>query len=150
MRREALSWLVAPLLLVTVAVVQFSVVIVHDLSTWSGVGFGMFASIDNEQTRAVSLSVELDGGTFRVPSAVLGGRGFELRVLPAESHLRDAAVDLLARRFEVNGDRALPTSDRDGRRADAATVGIVGVVFEGDPDRPVLRSRTIREVTVHR
>lgn len=151
MGRETLSWLVAPLVLVAVAAVQFGAVVTHDLSTWSGAGMGMFASIDNEQTRYVDVQVELGGTWFPVSGGVLGSRTFRRQVLPAASHLRADARDLLERSFTVLDDgRAVPATEDEGQRPRAVTVRVVGIELRGTADRPILASRTVREVTVDR
>jgi hypothetical protein len=68
MKRVRLVSLVAPGLLALVASLAVYRVQAHDQSTWSGVGFGMFATIDNETTRQIR--AELSTGGERRPVAV--------------------------------------------------------------------------------
>lgn len=71
--RRAAVW-AAPLVLVVVAVVQIVRVHTLDQSSWVGVGFGMFATYESEQTRFVQATLTLDDGAV-VAVSVPDGEG---------------------------------------------------------------------------
>lgn len=91
-RRDLLLSVVAPLLLVCVALLQVYRVNTLDQSSWSGAGFGMFATIDNETYRLIRGYVVEPAGEQRV---VLPGeltrQAFEVRVVPTDSRVRALA-----------------------------------------------------------
>jgi hypothetical protein len=64
-RRDRLLSIVAPGLLVTVAVAQLVVAQVSDLTPWRGGGFGMFSTVDGHDARFARISLELTDGTLR-------------------------------------------------------------------------------------
>lgn len=91
-RRDLVLALVAPVLLVCVALVQVYRVNTVDQSSWSGAGFGMFATIDNETYRLVRGYVVEPAGERRVPLPdALTRQAFELRVVPTQGRARSLA-----------------------------------------------------------
>jgi len=88
--------LVAPAVLVVVALLQISRVRELDQSSWSGAGFGMFATIDNESFRLVRGWVLDEDGQRPVPLPhELERAAFELQVVPTEERAQG-----LARRWQ--------------------------------------------------
>lgn len=77
---------VAPLVLVVVALFALWQTISQDQSSWSGAGFGMFATVDGEATRQVRGHVEATGREVALPAA-LEQAAFEVRVLPTNTRL---------------------------------------------------------------
>lgn len=77
---------VAPLVLVVVALFAIWQTITQDQSSWSGAGFGMFATVDGEATRQVRGHIEDTGREVALPAA-LEQAAFEVRVLPTSTRL---------------------------------------------------------------
>jgi hypothetical protein len=135
--RDAAAWIVAPALLVAVAAVQWWRVSQHDQSTWSGVGFGMFATFENDTNRFVSVTVEVDGEGR--PAAIpddLAGAADDLLIVPSEAATERLAAALADRRWSVGAGGAL-VGDPDGTPAAAATVVVGGVEVDGGDDPSV-------------
>ncbi|MEX2325057.1 MAG: hypothetical protein WD576_04845 [Nitriliruptoraceae bacterium] len=65
-RRERFAAWVAPLVLVALAVTQLSFAATRDLTPWKGGGFGMFASVDRLNYRAMQVTIITDDGTYPV------------------------------------------------------------------------------------
>jgi hypothetical protein len=86
-RRSRLLGLVAPALLVVVALLALWRTTVHDQSSWSGAGFGMFATVDGEATRQVRAHVAETGEVVLLPSG-LEREVLEVTVLPTEERMR--------------------------------------------------------------
>lgn len=61
-KREKLIALLAPILLLVVAVTQMTAAHTTTLSSWKGGGFGMFATIDNQGTRYLEMSAVTPDG----------------------------------------------------------------------------------------
>lgn len=99
-RRRVL--LLAPALLILVAVFQQYAARVHDESPWMGGGFGMFASIDRHTTRelrAVAGTADGDTVVLDVDEWADGGADREYLVRTVRTVPFDAAVDRLARQL---------------------------------------------------
>jgi hypothetical protein len=143
-KRDAWTWLLVPALLVAVALVQFRNVIVHDESTWSGAGFGMFATFDNEPTRVVRVTVTIDGADYRAPGSVLGHQAVELRTLPSRDDVQQAAEHLLKQRWR--GADGLAVRDETGSAPTAVRVEVVGLRLSGSARHPVVSTMPIRAV----
>lgn len=125
-RRDLLLSLVVPALVCLVAVVHTVRVDSSDLSTWSGAGFGMFATIDGETTRTVRGFVDVDGVEEEVPlPSSLERAAFEVAVLPTseraerlaerwadELDLTDARVSVEVRRIAFDGDDLTAGTER--------------------------------------
>jgi hypothetical protein len=91
-RRDLVLALAAPTLLVLVALVQVQRVAQLDQSSWSGAGFGMFATIDGDNYRSVRGYVRTPEGLERVPlPRELTRQGFEVRVVPTDRRARALA-----------------------------------------------------------
>jgi len=90
-RRRVAAW-GAPLLLVAIALLQIARV--HSLrqSTWAGVGFGMFATIDNHASRFVRGFVSDAAGEryVELPRA-LHAEAMDARVVPTEERAQRVA-----------------------------------------------------------
>ena len=100
MKRARLVSLVAPTLLVLVASLAVYRVQAHDQSTWSGVGFGMFATIDNETTRQIRAELVIGGERRPVPvPPELEEAAFAVAVVPTPERL-----EALARRWADRDD----------------------------------------------
>lgn len=97
--RSVLARWAAPLLLVVIAVVQIARVHAVDQSSWSGVGMGMFATIDGEDTRWVRGRLLGPGQDEDVvfPPADLADEAFDARVVPTAERVRDLARRWAAR-----------------------------------------------------
>jgi hypothetical protein len=148
--RGAVSWLIAPALLVAVASVQFQRVAQHDQSSWRGVGFGMFATFDDATNRLVAATVVLDGDavTAHVP-ADLHDDVEGLLVVPAAGDVQAVADELLQRRWVVDpasGAAREAGEGEDGRPATSATVEVRRVEVTGGDD-PVADLTTIRRAS---
>lgn len=124
--------LAVPALLVVVALLQIVRVDRLDQSSWSGVGFGMFATVDNETSRTVR-GYQRDGDVLRpVPlPPELDREAFELRVVPSDERART-----LARSWAAHADGS----------ADAFVVEVWGLSLEG-PDL-VVSTRLVRRSVV--
>lgn len=85
-RSERVASLVPPLILVLVALISMWQTSTRDQSSWSGAGFGMFATIDGEATRQVRAYVEETGQPLPLP-ADLQRLELEVRVLPSVSRV---------------------------------------------------------------
>ena len=90
-RRRAAAW-AAPLLLVAIAVLQIVRVHRHRQSTWAGVGFGMFATIDGHASRFVRGFVTDAAGEryVQLPRA-LADEACAARVVPTDERARRIA-----------------------------------------------------------
>jgi hypothetical protein len=141
--QDTASWVVAPALLVTVGVVQWWRVDRYDQSTWSGSGFGMFATFENDTNRFLAVTVELDGERRRaaVPGDVAGAAD-DLLIVPSAAATQALADDLAGRRWARRDDGAA-VADPDGVLAGSVTVVVHGVAVDGG-DRPALRLIEVR------
>jgi hypothetical protein len=93
-RRDLLLALVAPAVLVVVALTQTIRVHEDDQTSWKGASFGMFASIESGQTRAVLAWLEASGERLPVPDT----RTVELaRILPTDENAADVGLELIER-----------------------------------------------------
>lgn len=130
-RRDVALSLVAPLLLIAIAGLQVVRVQTMDQSSWSGAGFGMFATIDNETYRLVrGYTVDADGERAVGLPGELREEAFELRVVPSAS--RAAA---LGQRWR----------EKSGVEGDEFVVEVWRVSF--DPEGPSLSAQPLlREV----
>ena len=89
---------VAPALLVLVAVLQVVRAHTHDQSSWSGGGFGMFATYENEDSRFVRTWAITAGGEEAVGlPAGLDREALEVRVVPTSARLRALAREVAER-----------------------------------------------------
>jgi hypothetical protein len=141
--QEMATWLAAPVLLVAVGLVQWWRVDRLDQSTWSGVGFGMFATFENDTNRFVAVTVEVDGERRRaaVPDD-LRSDADELLIVPSAGATRAMADDLAARRWTVRADD-IAVADPEGALAGTVTVVVHGVAVDGG-DPPTLRLIDVR------
>lgn len=103
-RDRALTWFV-PVLVVVVAAIQIGRAHTIDQSSWSGAGFGMFATYDSEQHRFVLLEVERPDGRREVIPAPARRPALEAEVVPTRDALLavadDAATDIDGRIVRV-------------------------------------------------
>lgn len=92
---QQVAQVAAPALLGIVALFQIRQAVVHDQSSWSGSGFGMFATIDNEDSRFFRAYAESPAGERQVavPGRLRDG-AFAVQVLPTQDRL-----DELSRRW---------------------------------------------------
>lgn len=122
---QRVAGVAVPLVLVAVALFQVRQATVHDQSSWSGAGFGMFATIDNEDSRFFRAYLVQPGGERLVAlPGSLEDAGLAVRVLPTPDRLDD-----LARRWRAAipgaGDASLRVElwrvdlDGDGPRLEA-------------------------------
>lgn len=93
MFRDRAAVLIAPAILVVVALVQIVRARTLDQSSWAGVGFGMFATIDNHGSRFVRGTVDPGAESARsaAPPASLDDEAVAVRVVPNESRARALA-----------------------------------------------------------
>ena len=97
-RRDLALALAIPALLVAVAVLQLVRVHRYDQSSWSGIGFGMFATYESATTRFVRAYVDTPSGRRMVE--LPPGLDDELRlarVVPTAAKLRPLAEAVLER-----------------------------------------------------
>jgi hypothetical protein len=96
--RDRVLVLVVPALLVVVATIQITRVVRLDQSSWSGAGYGMFATYEYEDTRTLRV-VARAGGVDRAIALPtdLSRAGFEARVVPTERRLHALAERVLDR-----------------------------------------------------
>jgi RNase H-fold protein (predicted Holliday junction resolvase) len=117
--------LIAPALLVAVALVQLHVSRTTWLTPWKGGGFGMFSTVDSPGARFLRIVLETDTGYVRVGvPARLQRDAARLREAPNETALR-ALAEKLAAAIWVPDERTSPeaaygallaaASSRDGR-----------------------------------
>ena len=145
--RERATWLVAPVLLVVVASVQWWRVAQLDQTTWRGVGFGMFASFDDEANRRVRVEVELDGR--RLPAGVPAERrraADRLRTVPSTAATRRLAESLAQEPWRVVD--GVARVGPGGSVADSVTIIVQGVEVVGGSGHPKARLVTVRRATV--
>lgn len=84
--RQHLQIVVAPLLLVTVALLQLALAHTQLLSPWKGGGFGMFSTVDSPGARFLRLRLLTEMGTLPLQTPVLlQDDASRLRTLPTES-----------------------------------------------------------------
>lgn len=127
---------VVPGVLLAVAAVQGWRVVEHDQSTWSGAGYGMFATYDNEDTRFVTATLTVADGAQRrefVPGE-LARLAFEARVTPSAERVQHLADQWLA---------------RSAREVAAVDVTVWGIELV-DRDPALLDARPIRSATASR
>ncbi len=139
---EAATWLAAPLLLVAVAAAQWVRVAEHDQSSWSGIGFGMFATFEEETNRRVLVTLEIDGRS--IPAAVpaeLADDADRLRTVPSARATQALAEALLDVTWRIEDRRAVP--DAAGAAATRAVVVVQGLAVDGGDD-PLLRPLVVR------
>lgn len=91
----------APVLLVVVALMQLYLSANFNLSPWKGGGFGMFASVDRVEHRAIGVSFE-GAGTMTVDIEALRDNSFpdEQLVDRVRSMPTQAAMERLGRRID--------------------------------------------------
>ena len=87
-RGERLAGLVAPAMLVLVALLSVWQTNVRAQSSWSGAGFGMFATIDGEATRQVRAYIKGTSRTLALPAG-LERMELEIRVLPSPDRIEE-------------------------------------------------------------
>ncbi|MFP5318134.1 MAG: hypothetical protein ACLGI2_07535 [Acidimicrobiia bacterium] len=106
---QRVAGLVVPLILVAVALFQVRQATVNDQSSWSGAGFGMFATIDNEDSRFLrGYVLEAAGERLVGLPRSLAEEALAVRVLPTADRLH-----ALARRWRV----AIPGASQAALRA---------------------------------
>lgn len=125
-RRRTAAKLAVPLLLVAVASVHLYFGQTGPLNPWVGGGFGMFASVDRRESRAIRASADV--GSRQVALDVAGWVGTSERharlhdrvlALPSEEALARLAAELREQRWNVEGGvfddvddhRALPAAN---------------------------------------
>jgi hypothetical protein len=99
------SWLVAPALLVAVALLQLWLVQTRELSPWLGGGFGMFATVDSRSERHLVLLADSPGLVREValPDR-LRPAAERARALPTAARLRELAAGVAeAERARIPG-----------------------------------------------
>lgn len=122
---------VVPLVLLSVAALQIARVVAIDQSSWQGAGFGMFATYDFDDTRAVvAIAVGEDGSGELLPVEPIGiDRYRRARVTPTDEILREI------------GRRLVPTAPAGTQRV---RIEVRGPRLEGD----VVRHRVVNAVDV--
>jgi hypothetical protein len=128
--RRRLAHHLVPALLVAVAARQLYLAHARGLSAWKGGGFGMFASVDLPQYRAVRAYLLTPAG--EVPAELsgpphVGTLVSRVRAMPDAGHLDALAGALLAVRWSLDtttGPRARPAAPERGvgRQGGAQTV----------------------------
>lgn len=98
-RDQVLAWAV-PAVLVAVALLQLGRAHLLDQSSWSGAGFGMFATYESEATRFVLLEVEAEDGSTRTVPAPAGPSTRAALVVPTRAALREVVDEA---RSQVDG-----------------------------------------------
>jgi hypothetical protein len=112
------KWLV-PLLLVVVALRQLVLAHTAGLSAWHGGGFGMFASIDRDERRAIEVTgIDRQGNAVEIDSTALSALFTEndlllIRTFPSRALLRDVAQEILD--FDLYEDERGKTSRQLGK-----------------------------------
>lgn len=91
--RDRVLVLLVPALLLVVAGVQVVRAHTVDQSSWSGAGFGMFATYDSELHRFVLLEVERPDGSTDVVPAPVRRPALEAEVVPSRALLLAVADD---------------------------------------------------------
>ena len=88
----------APALLVAAATLQIVRAHTVEQSSWSGGGFGMFATYENEDSRFIRVwAARGDGEELVALPGDLSRQALEARVVPTRGRLRDLAEDVAAR-----------------------------------------------------
>lgn len=143
LRREWPAWLVAPLLLVVVAVVQWWRVAEYDQSSWSGVGFGMFATFGEQGNRRVRVDVTVDGTTLpALAVADIAAELDHLRTVPSAAATRHAAARLAELRWSRHRQGFVP--DPAGGKASRVVVTVLGVAVRHRGGVPTLVDVVVR------
>lgn len=130
-RRDLTLSLVVPALLCVVVLVHTIRVEQSDQSTWSGAGFGMFATIDGEGSRSVRGFVTGGGDDREVPVPVsLQRDAFEVAVLPTSGRV-EALAERWADELDLAADEGFAVEVRritfDGGDLTASTERIIRV-----------------------
>lgn len=119
--------LVAPAVLVVVALLQGARVHTLDQSAWSGVGFAMFSRFEAEHTRTVDFRLTRDGKTTTKPPPTWPDDAvYDAKVVPTDDEARRLARRALQR-----------WRDEGGTTVDSVTVRIRGVDIRYHPLRLV-------------
>ena len=140
---------VAPALLVAVAVTQVVLATAGDLSPWRGGGFGMFASVDRVEHRAVRAQVASDADGAAAPVGDADVDAFadlsfadEQLVERVRARPDDAAVSRLAQALSRtgwargDGGALVPTSDGpDATPPVCVRVEVWRTTFDAGADR---------------
>jgi len=103
------TWLVAPGLLVAVALAQIALALGLDLSPWLGGGFGMFASVESRSERHLVAFADSPGliREVAIPER-LEESAAGVRALPTPARLRELATRIAAaERKRVPGIRGI-------------------------------------------
>ena len=103
------TWLVAPGLLVAVALAQIALALGLDLSPWLGGGFGMFATIESRSERHLVALADSPGliRQVAIPER-LDESALGVRALPTQARLRALAARIAAaERKRVPGIRGI-------------------------------------------
>lgn len=135
-RRDRLLALAMPGLLLLIGVVHQVRVRTLDQSSWHGTGFGMFATYDSAQTRAVR-AWTMPG---REPLAVDESTVVEeARIVPTEANARAAAQRIAADAGLPAGSRVLieirgVEVERSGSTLFVTTVSLAEVEVEVEPE----------------
>lgn len=102
-RRAVVLALIAPAILVGVALLQLYLTHSHDLSPWKGGGFGMFASVDRVEHRTVRAAFQGSQAkpinvhafaTLSFPDRVLVDRALSMPTAPALQRLAERIDEL--------------------------------------------------------
>lgn len=134
--RAALLVYLAPGVLVVVAVIQAVLTQTQDLTPWKGGGFGMFASVDRVEHRAVRLYLETeDGQVLAVPSLSAGEPAVRDLAARVQALPSDGAVGALAAEMasldwssaELNGARVAVLDGGDDPAASPVQEGLSSI-----------------------
>jgi hypothetical protein len=95
--RVRAAWLLAPALLVLVALAQITLAFALDLSPWLGGGFGMFATIESRSERHLVAFADSPGlmRELAIPER-LEDAAARVRALPTRDRLRELAARIAA------------------------------------------------------
>ena len=121
-RRDLVLALVTPALVVAVAALQLYRADTLDQSSWSGAGFGMFATYESEITRFTRVHAVTDDGETQIPVPPEAGRAFvEATVVPTDGYLEALADEVIA--------------TLDDPEVDAVRVELWGIDFDREAGR---------------
>jgi hypothetical protein len=140
-RRDLVLVLATPVLVVAVALVQLYRADALDQSSWSGAGFGMFATYESEITRFVRVYAVTESGETRLPVPPSAQRALvEARVVPTDGYLEVLADEVAAAVDdpEVESVRVELWAidfDRDEARIDASMLNEVTVDVPAPAER---------------
>lgn len=131
-KRDWALVLIAPLILIGVAINHQVLTATKNLTAWKGGGFGMFATVDSNSTRRLVATPILSDGTefgfFNIRDVLdtdeTPTRSAKILAMPSQDDLRRAAEESIEFYRDVVDDPAIETDDIVDMRVEVVTLGL--------------------------